>query len=341
MDVVKQRAIEGGFSEQAAKFVASARRVSTTKTYNYRINKFAQWCERRDIDPFSASVQHVADFICHLYEVDKLVPSTLAAYKSALASVIPSLTIEGVENDTLNEVIKGMSNLRPRQPIPIPSWNLSLVLQVLGHAPFEPIRSIDIKLLTIKSVFLVAAASARRRSEIHALSAEQDRFVVTGEGLRLLPRLCFLAKNQSLKYPGQPINLPSLTRHDPNSCAWCPVRCLKMYKKRTSEWRDDPKSLWLCLKAPHLRASKDTISRWIVDAIQMSHKIATGKQIDRANAHEVRALAASSALYKGVSLEQVMSVAQWHAESSFTDFYLRDISSTLNPVAVANLSNLN
>jgi hypothetical protein len=91
-------------------------------------------------------------------------------------SVIPCLAITGSDEVcNLNTLIKGMGNLRPRNPSVIPSWSLSLVLQVLADKPFEPLSSISMKMLTLKTVVLIAATSARRRSEIHALSAEPDR----------------------------------------------------------------------------------------------------------------------------------------------------------------------
>ncbi len=150
-----------------------------------------------------------------------------------------------------------------------------------------------------------------------------------------------MAKNQSLKYPGQPITIPKLTSLDPDAKPWCPVRALRCYKRRTAVWRvNHPKHLWVCFKAPHGPASKDTVSRWIVDTIKTCYDTATGQQVTRARAHDVRGLSASSALFRGVSLEDIMSVAQWHSESSFTTFYLRDLASAANPVAVSLLTNV-
>ena len=52
----------------------------------------------------------------------------------------------------------------------VPHWDLSLFLDGLKKSPFEPM-SCSLKCLTQKTVFLIALASGRRRSEIHALSA--------------------------------------------------------------------------------------------------------------------------------------------------------------------------
>jgi integrase len=39
--------------------------------------------------------------------------------------------------------------------------------------PFEPMETASLKSITLKTVFLVALATAQRRSELHALSFEK------------------------------------------------------------------------------------------------------------------------------------------------------------------------
>ena len=52
-------------------------------------------------------------------------------------------------------------------------WNLSVVLNELTKAPFEPMQDTDLKHLTLKTAFLLALASGKRRSEIHAWVANK------------------------------------------------------------------------------------------------------------------------------------------------------------------------
>ena len=47
-------------------------------------------------------------------------------------------------------------------------WNLSVVLSELTKAPFEPMKDTDLKHLTLKTAFLLALASGKRRSKINA-----------------------------------------------------------------------------------------------------------------------------------------------------------------------------
>ena len=48
-------------------------------------------------------------------------------------------------------------------------WDLGIVLEALSKTPFEPLREAFLKHLTLKTVFLLAMASARRRNELQAL----------------------------------------------------------------------------------------------------------------------------------------------------------------------------
>ncbi len=80
--------------------------------------------------------------------------------------------IDYSNQSVLSNVLRSMELERPKTLSPVPQWNLPLVLDVLSRHPFEPINSCSLKFLTYKTVFLIALASGRRRSEIHALSAD-------------------------------------------------------------------------------------------------------------------------------------------------------------------------
>ena len=50
------------------------------------------------------------------------------------------------------------------------AWDVSLVLQSLTGAPYEPLRTCEERFLAQKTLFLLALASAKRIGELHALS---------------------------------------------------------------------------------------------------------------------------------------------------------------------------
>ncbi|KAH3700400.1 hypothetical protein DPMN_075376 [Dreissena polymorpha] len=81
-------------------------------------------------------------------------------------------------------------------------------------------------------------ASAKRRSEIHALSIEDShlRFDSSDGSVTLLCQSGFLAKNQLPSMASKPFKVPSLSRtcgHEDDDRLLCPVRALKFYLKKS------------------------------------------------------------------------------------------------------------
>ena len=83
----------------------------------------------------------------------------------------------------------------------------------LNRAPYEPLKTADIKYITLKAVFLTFAA-ARRRSEIHALSIEEGcfRHDRNSDSITLLTQPGFLAKKQLPESLPEPIVISGLSQ---------------------------------------------------------------------------------------------------------------------------------
>ena len=81
--------------------------------------------------------------------------------------------------------------------------------------------------------------------------------------------------------------------------------------------------LFVSTTAPHRAASKDTVSRWLVDCI----KLAGDDVFQRGpvRAHDTRALSTSWALFNGATIEQVQIAAFWANPNSFNSCYLKDV----------------
>ena len=130
------------------------------------------------MDPFQISIQKLADFFVFLFHEKGLNPRNIKGYRSAISSTISSCgsRTEFTNSPELASLIRSFQLERPPQRKIAPKWNLSLFLQPLLKPPFEPIHAWDLKSLTLKTVFLVALASGRRRSEIHALCFDSHHF---------------------------------------------------------------------------------------------------------------------------------------------------------------------
>lgn len=123
--------------------------------------------------------------------------------------------------------------------------------------------------LTSKTVFLLAAASARRRSRLHALPIAHGHLGFDNHGERLIPDLSFLPMNQTLDFVSGDIFLPRISHFSSirEDKLWCLVRALLWYIDRTNTIRTSSR-LFILLSAHPSPASKDSISRWIVHLIQ-------------------------------------------------------------------------
>ena len=84
----------------------------------------------------------------------------------------------------------------PKSSRNLPKWNLSVILNELTKAPFVPMKDSDLKHLTLKTAFLLALASGKRRSEIHAWVANKVPNLGQWEKVALFPSSDFIAKNQ-------------------------------------------------------------------------------------------------------------------------------------------------
>ena len=153
-------------------------------------------------------------------------------------------------------------------------------------------------------------------SEIHALSTDSNHFrwEKNGNGVRLLTNREFLAKNESLRNPGQDIFLASFDQYTSieEELMMCPCRALKIYLDRTKALRGGIDQLFLTHKKGEVRRpAKETSSRWIVETIKTAYELAGESDFSLGRAHDTRSLASSWALFQGVKLQEIMRAALW------------------------------
>ena len=77
-------------------------------------------------------------------------------------------SLDLAHHPVLKDLLKNIATEQNRTPKVFPAWDIVVVLQALTRAPFEPLASASDKILTYKTVFLLALATGKRRSELHA-----------------------------------------------------------------------------------------------------------------------------------------------------------------------------
>ena len=128
-------------------------------------------------------------------------------------------------NPVLSELIRSFELQRPVQRSLTPKWDLSWVLTCLQKAPYEPFHKASKLHVTIKTAFLLALATAKRCSEIHALAMDANhlRFNQSDGSVSLIVQTGFLAKNQLPSISPDPIIIPSLAQTYKRELL-CPIR---------------------------------------------------------------------------------------------------------------------
>ena len=181
------------------------------------------------------------DFLIHLRQDKGLSVSAVKGYCSALNSV---LALKGRDLAASREITTLLLSFsRSVNPVELrpPAWDVSLVLQSLTGAPYEPLRTCEERFLAQKTLFLLALASAKRIGELHALSYRVSHTRNWGE-VSFSFVTGFVAKTQgpsSLAPRFEGFSVPALTnaRNNRNGRLLCPVRAVRVYLDRTAPRR--------------------------------------------------------------------------------------------------------
>ena len=320
---------EAGVSKGVSEVISAAIRPSTQALYNKRWSAFENWCTRENIIPLEATVNNILEYLNFLKESLKLAPGTILGHRTAINTTLEqSVNTSYRDNILLKQFAKGILRTAPPKST-LPPWNLSLVLNALRKAPFEPLGSCDLKFLTFKTVFLITFASAARRSEVHAFSKDFTRSQ-NWSYVRLKTVDGFVAKNQ-VAQGFREFTIQSLNDFvDPGDLdaeiLLCPVRALKIYNFRTLRPVDN-KRLFVSFKKGHnTPIHPNTVSSWLKNCIILCYQL-SGKSIPtKVSGHTVRAMSVSWASLKNVGIHQILDSCYWRTANTFISYYLKDLT---------------
>ena len=152
-----------GFSDEVSRLAAAPRRPSTNRMYDDRWCRFTRWAAGQGIDPLNPTAAQVASFLFDLFDIHGLSPRNIKGYRTCISSVLNRTGKSRVVlHRTISDMIASMELQRPRATPVLPQWDLGVVLEALSKPPYEPLREASFKHLTLKTVFLLAMASAGR-----------------------------------------------------------------------------------------------------------------------------------------------------------------------------------
>ena len=266
-----------GFSGRAARVLSGVLRESSSRLYQSRWKFLCGWCRGRGVAPVNATVPVVVDFLIHLRQDKGLSVSAVKGYCSALNSV---LALKGRDLATSHEITTLLRSFaRSVNPVELrpPAWDVSLVLQSLTGAPYEPLRTCDERFLAQKTLFLLALASAKRIGELHALSYRVSHTRDWGE-VSFAFVTGFVAKTQdpsSLAPRFEGFSVPALpnTRKNRNGRLLCPVRAVKVYLDRTASHCPRCERLFVTAGRSKKEIAKTTVSFWLRKTISRAYEL--------------------------------------------------------------------
>ena len=327
---------EQGFSSPVASRIEAPQRRSTRTVYEAKWAVFVRWCETSQVDFRNPSIKQIADFLLHLFQEKNLQPSTIDGYRSAIADKLGNTSVNVGKDENLSRLLDSFHRDRPKGRRGVPAWNLCLVLHQLTKAPFEPLRKASLKHLTFKTVFLLALASGKRRSEIHAWLNKNIRHQADWSKVSLYPSPSFLAKNHLAKEGPEcvapvviPALAPTLDKSLKEDRSLCPVRALRYYLDKTQDLRTGKELVFVSFKQGFNKdISPATISSWIKQTVVLCYDPSDQDSLTlhQVKAHDVRAFAASKAFQGGISLDQILAACHWKSHNTFTQFYLKDVA---------------
>ena len=176
------------------------------------------------------SVAKISDFLLFLLTRSPLSVSSIKGYRFMLSSVFKFCLLELSSSFILHDLVRSFELERPRRPVGPPAWDLSKVLVFLQSSSFEPLRSRPLCAVTMKVLFLLSLATAKRVSELQSISAH---VAFRGDDLSLCYLPEFVAKTESEHNPiPRSFLVRSLAQFVgdlPEDYLLCPVRAVRIY----------------------------------------------------------------------------------------------------------------
>ena len=125
LGVIKQSIRDKKFSQNVADFVSRSRRASTQKVYDAKWTIFSNWCHTKKVNPISAPITVIADFLIFLFSEKKCQISTIKGYRSMISNTLKFKTGNRIgSNPVLSELIRSFELQRPVQRSLTPKWDI-------------------------------------------------------------------------------------------------------------------------------------------------------------------------------------------------------------------------
>lgn len=311
-----RRSLESqNFSSKVNEIILQSWRKPTLEKYESVLRRWNQFCSERNEDPIHPNIASVLDYFVHLHE-NGCMYSGLASARSALSSVVQIQGYSSLSGHPMvARFLKGIFNRYPPAAKYANIWDIDVLLQYYKSLPSN--QALDFKALSQKLVALLMILGGRRKQALVNIS--YNNVVIEEDKLVLLPNIT--SKHSK---PGQSLQ-PIIFKKFPVSEKLCVVNCVMEYIKRRNALADKNETAFIITYGkPHKQAKPDTISRWLKNEL-----MSAGIDSSIYKAHSYRSASASKATEKGISYKDILKRGCWKTESTFQQFYKKDVISNI------------
>lgn len=235
--------------------------------------------------------------------------SVINSHKAMLLATLPFFGNEwckkGESCVLIVRFMRGVFCNAPPKPRYRFTWDVTVVLRYLSS--LFPLRKLTLKLLTLKTIALIALASAPRAQTLSSMRL--DHMVVGDKCITFgFPNLLKTSR------VGHTYTLKIVHFDNERLCA---MHTLLHYIRVTKQLRQS-EHVFISY-VTHKVVSTSTLARWLKLVLYSS-----GIQVDEFKAHSFRSAAVSAAYKKGCSLKCILDTADWSSDKTFRRFYLRE-----------------
>lgn len=288
--------------------------TNTLNQYSSSLKAWWLFCQNNNLNFSHATMSDVLLFLTEKFE-GGIGYSTLNTHRSALSIILGKKVID---DDCINRFLKGAYKIKPPCPKYNITWDPNHVLKYLSK--FYPYENISLHDLALKSITLLAIASAQRMQTLSLIKIINIKFCDDAIEIRV-PDLIKTSR------PGafQPlIRLPFIREN----LKICPAHAIRSYidKTKTVRSTNSDNYLFISARKPYNKVGSQTLAHWVKKVLHDS-----GIDVGVFGAHSTRHASTSAAHRSGVSLEVIRNAAGWSDSSNiFLKYYKKELNNNTN-----------
>ena len=314
------------FSLTARNKILSPVRDSTQKTYDSYFRGFTKFIrDRNGNSPFPLS--EIIEYFNYLSEKN-LNHKTLLGHRTMLREILQEYFDDyDIVNDKYIRKIIQYTKSKTSKRFNFPSWDLDKVVLMLKESEdSSPLHFFH------KVFFICALACPMRISEFSSICISNSTFTPSRCVLRTHPS--FLSKNQTDDYTPQDFIMPL----NQNCRELCPVTLVNSYLEYTNKLCRERAinrldRFWLDEKLKPLTVIK--MRKWFRDIV---FKADPNTKLKGTNFHSVRKQVSTQLLFRGHTIQNILSRMNWKSNSTFRSFYaLLGVQSSVDAVLAGHI----